>query len=111
MFVAEYSETLKFEGTYFRTQIINLSKSIANINLCTRTLVMLSTGTAKKIYNLFMFLMEIFRYLLCEIILPPDQRIKKDITESNVYHAIKDAIQLMHGDFGLASVSVSLRGT
>ena len=42
--------------------------------------------------------------------MPPGQRNRKEIAEDNIYRAIRNAVEMMHGDFGLASVSLSLRG-
>ena len=42
--------------------------------------------------------------------MPPGHRIRKEISEDNLYRVIKNAVKMMHGDFGLASVSLSLRG-
>ncbi|XP_072271600.1 ribonuclease P/MRP protein subunit POP5 [Pyxicephalus adspersus] len=47
------------------------------------------------------------RYFLCELVLE-DPRQRHVITQGTVYHNVKEIVARLHGDFGVAAVSVAL---
>ncbi|XP_053313212.1 ribonuclease P/MRP protein subunit POP5 [Spea bombifrons] len=47
------------------------------------------------------------RYLLCELVLE-EPRWRQNITQSMIFHSVRDAISRTHGDFGAAACAVSL---
>ncbi len=48
---------------------------------------------------------------MCEIVTRTDQRVKREMSEGDVYRAVREALRSMHGDFGVGSIGISLRGS